>query len=234
MASALPRHDRGVAVLRARNDGKNAINFSYGTFRFGPIASFSSPAGKRDSHFIDQEAAISASTLVALRHGFTAAIQSAWEDSLQRIRRVGAIILGVPSDTGAGILRGACFGPLGIREAYLQQFGQYPKSAVDVGDVLCVPQLLHDEMLSSDQMAATRRELYPGKEEPLPVSPLSITEQVLMALYELNPEAQILILGGDQSVSWPAMLYCHRRCGEDFGVLHFDAQPESSRAPDGD
>lgn len=150
-------------------------------------------------------------------------IQSAWEDSLQRIRRVGMIILGVPSDTGDGILRGANFGPLGVREAYIQQFDRYPKSAVDVGDVHCVPQLLHDEMLSLHQMAATRRELYPGKAEPLPVSPLSVAEEVLMAIYELNPEAQILILGGDGSVSWPAMLYCHRRCGEDFGVLHIDS-----------
>ena len=39
-------------------------------------------------------------------------IQSAWEDSLQRIRRVEGVILGIPSDTGAGILRGANFGPL--------------------------------------------------------------------------------------------------------------------------
>lgn len=153
-------------------------------------------------------------------------VESAWEDSLQRIRRVDTILLGIPSDTGAGIMRGANFGPLGIRQAYLKEFGQYPKTLVDVGDVIVVPQLLHDEMLSDAQKSATRRELYPGLTEELPVSPLSIAQETLMALYELNPNAQILLLGGDHSVSWPAMLYCHRRCGEDFGVLHFDAHTD--------
>jgi agmatinase len=140
---------------------------------------------------------------------------------------VGAILMAVPSDTGAGIMRGANFGPLGIREAFLARYGTFPKSLVDVGDVVSVPQLLHDEMLSDRQIAATRKELYGAHAaEALPVSPLSIAEQVLYALYELNPEAQIFLLGGDHSVSWPAMLYCHRRCGDDFGVLHFDAHTD--------
>lgn len=153
-------------------------------------------------------------------------VQSAWEDSLQRIRRVDVLLLGVPSDTGAGIMRGANFGPLGVREAYLKQYGTYPKNLVDVGDVIVVPQLLHDEMLSDSQKSATRAALYPGLKENLPVSPLSITEAVLEVLYELNPNAQVLLIGGDHSVSWPAMVYCNRRCGKDFGVLHFDAHTD--------
>lgn len=153
-------------------------------------------------------------------------VQSAWEDELQRIRRVDMLLLGIPSDTGASIMRGANFGPLGVRQAYLKQFGAYPKSLVDVGDVIVVPQLLHDEMLSDNQIAATRAALYPGVEEKLPVSPLSIAQEVMEALYELNPKAQILMIGGDHSVSWPAMAYCHRRAGEDFGVLHFDAHTD--------
>ena len=153
-------------------------------------------------------------------------IQSAWEDSLQRIRRIEGIILGVPSDTGAGILRGSNFGPIGVREAFLSRFGGYPKSVVDIGDVIVVPQLLHDEMLNESQLQKTRMELYPGVTEPLPVSPLSVAKGVLESIYELNPQAKIYLIGGDHSVTWPAMEYCHNRAGKEFGVVHFDAHTD--------
>ena len=150
-------------------------------------------------------------------------VQSAWEDSLQRIRRVDTMVLGIPSDTGAGILRGANMGPIGVRQAYFKQFIQYPKNVLDLGDVVCVPQLLHDEMLSDSQKTATREALYGDlKDEPLPVAPLSIAEEALAALNELNPSARICLIGGDHSVSWPAMIHCHKRFGDDFAVLHFD------------
>ena len=156
-----------------------------------------------------------------------AQVQSAWEDSLQRVRRAEVFVLGIPSDTGAGIMRGANFGPIGVREAYLAKYGAYPKGVLDIGDILCVPQLLHDEMLSDRQVAMTRAALYGDlKDVDLPVSPLSMAEQALLALHELNPTARIAIIGGDHSVSWPAMLYCHRRCGQDFGVVHFDAHTD--------
>jgi len=153
-------------------------------------------------------------------------VQTAWEDSLQRVRRATVFVLGIPSDTGAGIMRGANFGPLGVRLAYLAKYGNFPKHVLDVGDVIVVPQLLHDEMLSEEQKTATREALYPGQTETLPVSPLSIAEDVLGALYSLNPNAQVLVIGGDHSVSWPVMKYCHTRCGDDFGVLHFDAHTD--------
>jgi len=153
-------------------------------------------------------------------------VQRAWEDSLQKVRRATTLVLGIPSDTGAGILRGANFGPLGIRLAYLKKFGLFGKDILDVGDVIVVPQLLHDEMLNDAQIQATREVLYAGQKEALPVSPLSIGEAVLGALYELNPKARIVLLGGDHSVSWPAMKYCHKRCERDFAVLHFDAHTD--------
>ena len=151
----------------------------------------------------------------------------AWEEQLQKIRRAESVLLGVPSDTGAGIMKGANFGPIGIREAYLHQFGSFPKSLVDLGDVICIPHLLHDEMLSAQQLMASRKELYPQHvQENLAVSPLSIAEQVLKTLLELNPQAKLYLIGGDHSVSWPAMVYCHERFGKEFGVLHFDAHTD--------
>lgn len=153
-------------------------------------------------------------------------IHEKWEEQFQKIRRVEAFILGVPSDTGAGVMKGANFGPLGVREAYLEQFGAYPREVLDLGDVICVPHFLKDEMLSPSQKEASQKELFPGVEEPLPVSPLSVAEAALQALLELNPRAKVYLLGGDHSVSWPAMVYAHQRFGQDFGVLHFDAHTD--------
>ena len=150
----------------------------------------------------------------------------AWEESLQKLRRVEGVVFGMPSDTGAGILRGANFGPIGIREAYLNKYQSFPKGIVDIGDVIVVPQLLHDEMLSESQLNATRTELYPGVAEPLPVSPLSIAEFLYETLMELNPDLKIFMIGGDHSVTWPAMAHCHKKFGGDFGVLHFDAHSD--------
>lgn len=149
-----------------------------------------------------------------------------WEDSLQKIRRSKTILVGIPSDLGSSYSRGAAMGPMAIRTAYLSSFGNLPREVVDVGDVVCVPQLLHDGMLSESQIQATRAALYPGVSEALPVGTLSIAESVMEALSELNPHAKIVVLGGDNSVSWPAILYCSKVAGDDFGVVHFDAHTD--------
>lgn len=155
-----------------------------------------------------------------------AAVQTQWEDDLQKVRRARAFVLGIPSDTGAGIMRGANFGPIGVREAYLATRKAYPRDVLDLGDVFCVPQLLHDDMLSAEQRDATRKALYPGVDEPLPVSPLSIAEKALLTLRELNPSASLLLLGGDHSVSWPALVWASAQHGEKLGLLHFDAHTD--------
>ncbi len=155
------------------------------------------------------------------------AIQEAWEEALQRIRRVETILIGVPCDTGASFFRGAAFGPMGIRMAYLERYGAYPKGLIDIGDVLCIPQLLHDSMLNDAQISACRQALFPGTQgEALPVSPLSLAEAAFLTLHELNPKARLVVLGGDHSVSWPAMRYCQERLGQEYGVLHFDAHSD--------
>jgi agmatinase len=81
-------------------------------------------------------------------------------------------------------------------------------------------------MLNDKQLAASRAELYPNRTEPLPVSPLSIAEALYEALMELNPELKIFMIGGDHSVTWPAMVHCHKRFGDSFGILHFDAHSD--------
>src|SRR6266571_1751038 len=64
---------------------------------------------------------------------------------------------------------------------------------VGLGDVLTVPQLLHDEMLSPEQLSRTRAALYPDlaprERTALPVSPLSIAEEAVSRVVAVNPDA---------------------------------------------
>ena len=169
-----------------------------------------------------------AATLLKVLYGSSdpVNVQNHWEEALSKVRRAQFLLFGIPSDTGAGILRGSNFGPIGIREAYLHKYGLYPKTVVDLGDVVVVPQLLHDAMLNEAQIDAVRAELYPGVTTALPVSALSITEAVVEVLTELNPTARILVLGGDHSVSGPVLNALKKKHGKDLGILHFDAHTD--------
>ncbi len=169
-----------------------------------------------------------ASRLAKLLYGSDspAVVASAWEDSLQKIRRVRCLGFGIPSDTGAGIVKGANLGPIGIREAYLTKYKTLPKDFLDLGDVATVPHLLHDEMLNSTQIKDVADALYDGKGVGLPVSPLSIAEAVLETLWELNPDARVAMLGGDHSTTWPMIRGYAKRYREELGLLHFDAHTD--------
>ena len=122
-----------------------------------------------------------------------------WREALARIPSARALLLGVPSDVGAGVLRGSNLGPQAIRSRLVEEEPDFFALAaaaglVDVGDVFVVPQLLHDEMLSTRQLEATRAALYPGLPAEaralLPVSPLSIAERVARLLSPLAPQAR--------------------------------------------
>ncbi|HEY7724159.1 MAG TPA: arginase family protein [Anaeromyxobacteraceae bacterium] len=157
-----------------------------------------------------------------------------WREALAAARGGRLLLLGVPSDVGAGFRRGASEGPQAIRARLAgDDPGFWRRAAdrgvVDVGDVLVVPQLLEDEMLSEGQKAATRRALYPGLPEAevarLPVAPLSIAGRALELLLAAAPGAVPVILGGDHSVAWPAVeRLAALRPG--LAVLHVDAHTD--------
>lgn len=161
-------------------------------------------------------------------------IEPAWHAVLDGLPAARAAILGVPSDTGAGLVRGAAYGPQALRQAWLAAgAGQRPDAfagLVDVGDVRVVPQLLHDEMLSAHQLEATKRALYP--EVPLalaqswPASPLSLAEAALDVMWERNPNLKLLVLGGDHSVAWPVVAALARHQTGPWGIVHFDAHTD--------
>jgi arginase family enzyme len=157
-------------------------------------------------------------------------------DALSRIAGARAVILGVPSDVGAGFARGANLAPQAIRSRLLEERPDWPERArelgvVDIGDVFVVPQLLHDDMLSESQKAAARKALYPNAPadfaERLPVSPLSIEERALDLVFALNPSVKPIVLGGDHSTAWPVAAALSRaRAGQRWGIVQPDAHTD--------
>lgn len=162
-------------------------------------------------------------------------VEARWHEALARISSARAIILGVPSDVGAGFRRGANLGPQALRAGLLDAIPAWPSRAtelgiVDIGDVFVVPQLLHDEMLSDAQLRRSREALYPSLPEAvratLPVSPLSIAERALDLVFALNPHVAPIVLGGDHSTAWPAAAALARARKDRWGIVQPDAHTD--------
>lgn len=161
-------------------------------------------------------------------------IRARWREDLARAATARAVLVGIPSDVGAGYRRGANLGPSALRARLLEDDPAFLERAraaglADLGDVVVVPQLLHDEMLSEAQKDASRRALYPGlgaaARAALPVSPLSIAERALSRLLAANPEARVVALGGDHSAAWPVVkALAAGRPG--LGVVQIDAHTD--------
>ncbi len=146
-----------------------------------------------------------------------------WLESIKNPSTKVPWILGIPSDNGGGIHRGANWGPLAIREHMTLSQNQF----VDLGDVRVIPHLLHDKYLNEKTITECQKALY-GKKNKLPVSPLSITEKVLNELYGKYPDTRILGLGGDHSVSYPLVRSWlkSRKNLSRAAILHFDAHTD--------
>jgi agmatinase len=148
------------------------------------------------------------------------------------VPRARVAILGVPSDCGAGLMRGAAYGPQGVREALLRLHPTFADVAaqegvVDVGDVFVIPHLLHDDMLSDGQRRAAAAALYgAGAPTDLPVAPLSIAERVVDRLLTMNPALRVFVLGGDHSVAWPVVAAIARHAREPWAIVHPDAHTD--------
>ena len=160
-------------------------------------------------------------------------IDDRWREALASVASARVAILGIPSDCGAGLVRGAAYGPAAVRAAVLRLCPDWRAVAareriVDIGDVFVVPQLLHDDMLSETQRRATHVALYgaAGADAHWPVSPLSIAEHVVDGLLALNPDLRIFALGGDHSVAWPVVAALGRHAREPWAIVHADAHTD--------
>lgn len=168
--------------------------------------------------------------------GDLAAIDRAWRGALDRLAQARLIVLGVPSDTGAGFTRGANRAPAALRERQLSAWPEHPlwgPQSIDAGDVIVIPQLLADEMLNAEQLRQSRQALYGDPQRDLPVAPLDLASLALDLFAERAPQAVPILLGGDHSVGWPGFLAAWRRVEGPrakqkgrLGVLHFDAHTD--------
>jgi len=160
------------------------------------------------------------------------AVAAKFRAALDRIPTARGVILGIPSDVGAGFVRGANLGPQVIRATLLQEVPDWSArlaahGIVDIGDVFVVPQLLHDEMLSDAQLRATRAALYPALPgTTLPVSPLSIAERVLDLVLAQNPAIAPFVIGGDHSTAWPVVSALARARTDRWAIVQPDAHTD--------
>lgn len=146
-----------------------------------------------------------------------------WLKSFEKLSVDKPWVIGIPSDNGGGIQRGANWGPLILRQEILDS----SKEFTDLGDVRVIPHLLHDKYLNDETIRLCRKALY-GKVNKLPVSPLSIAEKALNDLYKKHPDARILGFGGDHSTSYPLVKAWlnSRKNLKQAALLHFDAHTD--------
>ncbi len=153
-------------------------------------------------------------------------IRIKWEKSLKDIPATTLAVIGIPSDNGGGIQRGANWGPLSVRLELIKE--ETPKY-LDVGDIRVIPHLLHDKYLKPSLITECRKALYGSSANKLPVSPLSITEASIEALHKIKSGIKIFAIGGDHSVSYPlvkAYLAAKKKQKTKVGLLHFDAHTD--------
>lgn len=160
--------------------------------------------------------------------GQTENIEQLWQSSLDTLAESSnAVILGIASDCGGGILRGANWGPLFVRSTLLEQHNHL--NAFDLGDIRVIPHLLHDKYLNEATLSNCRKALYKDENSVFPVSPLTITEDVLHDFYAQFPNKGIFGIGGDHSVSYPltkAYLQAKKKQGIRAAIIHFDAHTD--------
>ncbi len=166
-----------------------------------------------------------------------AEVLTKWKATLASIASAStkAVFLAIPSDVGAGFLRGANMGPSGIRTAMFAAKPDLPEwmtklGVVDIGDVFVVPQLLHDSMLGESQRTASQKALYPNVEDSqrakLPVSPLSIAERALDLVFAMNPSVIPIVVGGDHSCAWPVTASIARARKQPWAIVQMDAHTD--------
>ena len=157
-----------------------------------------------------------------------------WRKTWDLVPKARTVVIGVPTDTGAGIRRGAAYGPRGIRqELYkISEFVSLLKksSVIDLGDIYVNPHLLHDSMLSEEQKRLCQESMYPEASSAvravLPVSVLSQLKLILKTLYKFAPNVRIQLIGGDHSIAWPVSEVLSKKFGKTFGIVQPDAHTD--------
>lgn len=142
-------------------------------------------------------------------------------------------LLGVPSDIGAGLIRGSNWGPLVLRGELVSSDPTW--KLVDVGDLKIQPHMLHDQDLTSSAKKKIGAALYGDlkitmKEKgKLPISALSQLEFFCSEYFKFF-SAPLMVLGGDHSITWPIIKGILKNLlpqeKKEFAIIHFDAHTD--------
>ena len=152
-----------------------------------------------------------------------------WEKNLQEklSPHRGGVLLGICSDCGGGILRGANWGPLFLRnELYTREISA---KVFDLGDTRVIPHLLMDDYVNRETLDKCRQALYGSSEKELAVSPLSVAKDVVESFYQSFDDKGIIGLGGDHSVSFALtqpFLRRRKSQGRRVAIIHLDAHTD--------
>ena len=157
-------------------------------------------------------------------------IEKQWETSLQNISLADnkPLVFGICSDSGGGILRGANWGPLCVREKLYENLISVD-NVNDIGDIRIIPHLLHDKYLNEETIRSCQAALYGRSNNNYPVSPLSLSQFVLQEIYCSYPKKTVFTIGGDHSISYATVskyLEAKKRQGKRVAVVHFDAHTD--------
>ncbi len=153
-------------------------------------------------------------------------VHSIWKKGLSALEHNNTLMFGICSDTGGGILRGANWGPLFLRNEIYKSNDKIPQ-VFDLGDVRVIPHLLHDKYLNEETIKRCQAALYDGQEYP--VSGLSIAEFITKQIYQNFPEKKLFGIGGDHSCSYPLVktyLEAKKKQGKKAALIHFDAHTD--------
>lgn len=158
-------------------------------------------------------------------------VRNAWGKNLDKIASAkGCAILGIASDCGGGIQRGANWGPLFLRNTLIEDHLDIYSECLDIGDIRVIPHLLHDKYLNDETIKSAQNALYNGKD--LSVSPLSIAKESVDEVFKINYDLKLFSIGGDHSVSFPlvkAWINNRKSLGKKVGLIHFDAHTDLLR-----
>ena len=127
-------------------------------------------------------------------------VNELWLNSINKINGSDLCLVGVCSDCGGGIHRGANWGPLFLRLAWIKSRRfLYNDDFIDLGDFPVIPHLLMDKYLNQETIDKCRSSLYvenisDAVNNQFPVSPLSICNYFLDRFYDLYPNKKIIAL----------------------------------------
>ena len=155
-----------------------------------------------------------------------------FRDALEKIATAKGVLVGVPSDVGAGFRRGANLGPQAHSHFGCSMTASISpaRGVVDLGDVFVVPQLLPDEMLSEAQLSASRTRGVPGRHRGRARAAAGLTalhrRRVFELVFQVNPKVKPFVLEAITPPRLPPVQALASVAPQPWGIVQSDAHTD--------